>query len=500
MKRWKMSLGAVLCAAGVMAQDKPNLIFLMADDQASWTLGCYGNPDVQTPNLDQLARDGVTFDHHYDTTAICMASRATVMSGMFEYKTGCNFHHGKLSAENWSKTYPSLLHAAGYRTAFAGKFGFLVTDDPTNKKGKGYMPEDDFSVWAGGDGQTSYKTSANEALKKYAEEYPHSTLAYGAFGSDFVRESVGVGEPFCLSISFKAPHRPTQPDPRFNGVYEGKTFSKPANFGRENGLHFSKQSQMGRQYPRFEEWNYATNYDGVMAKYHQQVYGIDVAVGMIRAALKESGADKNTVIIYTSDNGFLCGSHGYGSKVLPYEEASRVPMIIYDPRHSNSGKGLRSSALTGNVDFAPTLLNLAGLPAPGNMDGANLMKLYDNPAGEIHGALSLMNAWGAAKAQALSVVTRTYKYIYWYYGGEGFEPTEELYHIGRDPLEMTNLAHDPEQQAVLEMMRKKYDSQLNHWKEQGVDYSGYTPYETLFERTLPWSEKASLVQDMDDGE
>ena len=143
----------------------------------------------------------------------------------------------------------------------------------------------------------------------------------------------------------------------------GKPSRSPSNYGREHGEHFSKQSKQGRQYVRFEEWGYHDKYDEVMATYHQQIYAIDVAVGMIREALEEQGVADNTVIIYTSDNGFFCGSHGYGSKVLPYEEASRVPLIIYDPRHPNSGKQLRCDALTGNIDFAPTILKLAGLPS-----------------------------------------------------------------------------------------------------------------------------------------
>jgi hypothetical protein len=166
--------------------------------------------------------------------------------------------------------------------------------------------------------------------------------------------------PFCLSISFKAPHRPVQPDPKFDHIYAGKKFPKPANYGREHGGHFSKQSTMGRQYERFSGWNYDKDYDGVMAKYHQQIYAIDVAVGMVRDALNKHGVADNTVIIYTSDNGFLCGSHGYGSKVLPYEEASRVPLLVFDPRHNNSGKRLRRASLTGHpCSFAP-----ANRPAP----------------------------------------------------------------------------------------------------------------------------------------
>ncbi|HIF00338.1 MAG TPA: acetylglucosamine-6-sulfatase, partial [Fuerstia sp.] len=350
-----------IAAAGPRAADRPNIIFLMADDQATYSMGCYDTPGAKTPNLDKLATDGMIFDAHYDTTAICMASRANVMTGMFEYKSGCNFDHGALLTDHWVQTYPMLLREAGYRTGFAGKFGFEVTDTPGKK---GVLPEGDFDLWGGGPGQTSYDTKKNKSMSKYADEYPHSTLSYGAFGRDFVTESAAGDKPFCLSISFKAPHQPVQPDPKFDDVYRDMTFSKPGNYGREFGEHFSEQSRQGRQYERFHSWKYSTEYNEVMAKYFQQIYAIDVAVGMIRDALDAADVTENTVIIYTSDNGFMNGSHGYGSKVLPYEESTRVPLIVLDPRHPNSGKQLRCGALTGNVDFAPTILKLAGLPVP----------------------------------------------------------------------------------------------------------------------------------------
>jgi arylsulfatase A-like enzyme len=315
----------------------PNIVFLFADDQCTYSVGCYGNKDVQTPNMDQLARDGLVFDRHYNTTAICMASRASVFTGMYEYKTGCNFGHGDMHADVWAKSYPVLLREAGYVTAFAGKFGIVV-------EGKG-LCEDDFDVWGGGPGQTNYETAKNQSMQKYAVEYPHSTLSYGAFAQDVIREAAKLKRPFCLSISFKAPHKPATPDPRFNDVYAGRTFTKPANFGREFGEHLSLQSKQGRQYPRFTEWHYDTDYDGEMAKYHQQVYGIDVALGVIRDELKVQGVADNTVVIYTSDNGYICGSHGYGSKVLPMEESSRVPLIIYDPRSPLNGKQIRCDPL-----------------------------------------------------------------------------------------------------------------------------------------------------------
>lgn len=471
--------------------DQPNIIYLMADDQSTYSMGCYGNKDVKTPNLDTLAKEGMIFDNHYVTTAICMASRATAMTGMYEYKTGCNFSHGEMLTSTWKKSYPVLLREAGYMTAFAGKFGFELRETPESPKLE--LPAEDFDRWGGGPGQTQYSTAKNKSMAAYAKKYPHSTLSYGAFGQDFIRDAVKAKKPFCLSISFKAPHKPATPDPKFNNVYAGKVFEKPANYGREHGEHFSKQSKQDRQYSRFHEWNYSDKYDEVMATYNQQIYAIDVAVGMIRKALVENGVAKNTVIIYTSDNGFFCGSHGYGSKVLHYEESTRVPLIIFDPRHSNSGKVIRSSALTANIDFAPTILKLAGIAPPANVDGKDLMKLYDKPQSSIHESIALINVWGKTPTHALGVVTKDMKYINWSYAADGFEVTEELYHLSKDGLELKNQAKNPEYNSAMEEMRKAYDSHLSHWQAEAVSYNKYKEYGTLFDRNVSWSEKAKLL-------
>lgn len=469
-----------LLAAPTSAADRPNLVFLFADDQCTYSLGCYGTPDVKTPNLDQLAREGIVFDQHYDTTAICMASRANVMTGLLEYKNGCNFEHGPLAIEHWRNAYPMLLRDAGYWTGFAGKIGFEVTQQPGKK---GLLPKDDFDRWGGGPGQTSYETAKNRSMAKYAKEFPHSTLSYGAFGRDFVLEAAKSDKPFCLSISFKAPHKPATPDPRFDAVYDNATFTKPDNFGRENGEHFSLQSRQGRQYERFHSWNYSDRYDEVMAIYHQQVYGIDVAVGMIREAIAKAGVADNTVIIYTSDNGFLCGSHGYGSKVLPYEEASRVPLIMLDPRHPNSGRQLRCKSLTGNIDFAPTMLKLAGVPIPSNMDGRNLMELYDDPNASIHESLPLINVWGPRPVHSLAVVTERWKYIRWPYERGEFMATDELYDLQSDRLELKDLSESSSDAASLARMRQLYDQWVDDWRQSSVPYHNYRPFADFFDRS-----------------
>lgn len=319
-------------------------------------------------------------------------------------------------------------------------------------------------------------------MADYVKKYPHSTVSYGAFGRDFIADAAKSDRPFCLSISFKAPHKPATPDPQFNSIYAGKTFTRPANYGREYGEHFSLQSRAGRQFERFHSWNYSDKYDEVMATYYQQIYAIDVALGMIREAIDKAGVKNNTVIIYTSDNGFFCGSHGYGSKVLPYEEASRVPLIIFDPRHINSGKQLRCDSLTGNVDFAPTILKLAGIKIPRNMDGQDLMPLYDDPKANIHDSLPLINVWGPGKAHSYAVVTDSWKYIYWPYRDDQISPTEELYNTQSDPGELTELSKIESAAGDLIRMRQIYDEAVKSWQTDAVPYHKYSQFGEHFQR------------------
>ncbi len=479
------------CLAFGYADERPNIVFLMTDDQATYSMGCYGNEDVQTPNLDRLARAGIVFDRHYATTAICMASRVTVMTGMYEYKTGCNFTHGSLLQEKWKKSYPILLRDAGYATAFAGKFGFELKANPDDKRNLP-LPTKDFDRWGGGSGQTFYQTKKNKSMAAYAREFPHSTLSYGAFGRDFILDSASSKKPFCLSISFKAPHKPATPDPRFDKVYSGKKFRKPLNFGREAGEHFAEQSKTDRQYKRFYSWNYADEYDQVMASYHQQIHGVDAAVGMIVEAIENAGVADNTVIIFTSDNGFLCGSHGYGSKVLPYEESSRVPLIVFDPRHENSNKSLRCESLTALIDIAPSILDFAGINVPENADGKSLMHLYFNPSATIHEDIALINVWGQPATHSLTVVTQDTKYIYWAYGADGMTVTEELYDLHHDPGEMTNIASRSGSEPSLNAMRKKYDEHIARWNADSVRFNNYQQYGTIFDRNIDWNQKADL--------
>lgn len=470
-------------ATSVISKNRPNIIFLLADDQTFDSLGCYGNEDVQTPNLDLLATRGLCFDHYYNTTAICMASRANILTGLYEYRTGCNFGKGNLPLEHWQRSYPVQLREAGYLTAIAGKIGIEV-------EGVG-LPEDSFDWWGAGPGQTHYQTKKNAAMKAYAEAYPHSTLSYGAFGSDFIAEAAREQKPFCLSISFKAPHRPVSPDPKFDDIYQDTVFGKPANFGRQHGLHFAEQSRQGRQYPRFISWGYRDHYNEAMQKYHQLIYAIDQSVGMLVDAVERAGVSEETVIIYTSDNGYFNGAHGYGSKVLPYEESSRAPMIVADPRNK-SNHGNRTSVLSGNIDVTPTILELAGLSPSPDLDGRSLVDVVSGRSQSHHESLAIMNCWGPESAQSFGVISPNHKYIYWYYSNNEMKPAEELYNLQTDRLELHDLAIETESSFALNEMRSHYDAHIARIAKHAYRDT-YRRYATLFDRNTPWNEKQSLL-------
>jgi len=482
--------GSAACAA----ENRPNIVLVFADDQSYQSAPWHGNRQAKTPNMRQLASRGVVFDNHYNNTAICMASRASILTGLYEYKTGCNFAHGPMRPETFAKSFPVLLRQSGYRTGFAGKFGFAVTD----RLGEGVgsydvLPVDAFDSWAGGTGQTHYQTAKNKYLARYADRYPHATRAYGAFAQDFIRQSRDDPRPFCLSLFFKAPHRPFTPDPFFDSVYKDVEFETPSNYGRQAGEHLARQSRLGRQFLSFfTDMGFdPDHYQETMRRYHQLIHGVDYAVGMVRQTLREQGLADNTVIILTSDNGFFCGAHGFGGKVLPYEEGSRGPLVIYDPRRGKQ-TGRRAATVTGTVDIAPTILRMAGVPVPKQMDGRDLSPVVADPSVRLRQSMPLFQVWGAPTTFSMSIVTEQSKYIYWCYGDQ-MAPAEELFDLRNDPLEMKNVAADSAYQETLRAMRRHYDRENRRWKDQAVPRHHYPAFGDLLDRHQPWEQKKHLV-------
>jgi len=495
-----LSTGIVLMPFGLQAKrsmpknkSKKNIIIFMTDDQSNKSIHALGNLDKITPNIDKLVKNGVSFMDHYATTSISMASRACLMTGMYEYKTGCNFQHGSLSQEQFKKSYPVLLRNAGYYTGFAGKFGFAVTKDGNDDcelHTYDVLPVNEFDEWAGGVDQTFYPTKANKYIAKYAKEYPHSTRAYGQFGVDFIDHAVEKDKPFVLSIYFKAPHRPLTPDHTFDNVYRGHTFNKVETYGRAYGTTLPKQAKLGREYMTFFDM-IDKNYQEYQKKYNQLIYGVDYAIGMVIEELKKQGILDNTIIIFTADNGWNFGAHALSGKVLPYYEASNVPLIIYDPGNEEN-KGTRITSLTGNIDVTKTIMDYAGVKPAKVMDGVSLRPLVEHKKSKVRNDLALINVWGTPQIYSLSIVTQQYKYIYWYFGDK-MKPKEELYDVLHDKNELNDISSLPEYAGVMKDMRRRYDKRLAIWKKENVHRNYYNEFSTIFDRHISWEQKNKLV-------
>jgi len=313
----------------------PNIVFIMADDQRWDLMGCMGNPVIKTPNMDRLADEGVLFENAFLTTSICMASRASVMLSQFESRHQCNFERPSnrtISYAEFDNSYPRLLQKAGYRTGFIGKFGFAVSKDkilncPLNPDGsrnskeqlwrkEQYMPVDKFDVWYGFPGQGGYFPKGKDGK--------HLTQIMGEQAVEFF-ESCEPGRPFCLSISFKAPHGPTQPDPAYKDMYKDVKIPRQIN---DRDEYFEKLPRVVREHWRgrrvYQKEAGPEKYQEFMERHYQCISGIDVVIGRIRDELRRLKLDDNTVIIYTSDNGYFCGSKGLGGKCLLYEESIRT--------------------------------------------------------------------------------------------------------------------------------------------------------------------------------
>ena len=489
MKLFKLYV--LICSIGYGFQElvaqskKPNIVFMLADDMSYDALGFLGRYNLQTPTLDKLAKKGVRFTKSYNTTAICMASRAQLMTGLFEFATGTNFLHGDLSYELWENSYPQKLRQQGYYVGFAGKFGFKVSEK-NGKKGNTDTVRNTFDWWSGWLGQGSYAMEKNKEATAYIEKYgtkkEHTTHALGVVSEDFIGTAVQTGKPFCLSLSFKAPHTPYWLDPRYMDVYKEQQFPKPVSFG--NTVVLPEQAKTGRPFMKGKTWR--KDYDSAMYKYHTMVYAMDKAIEKVLAALEANGVSDNTIVIFTSDNGHFNGAKGMGGKLYAYEEGSLAPTIIYDPRRKSSQHYETSAALSGNIDIAPTILDFASIEDTTHRHGKSLKPIMEGTVNEIHESLLLVNVWGTASAQSLGVVTSNHKYIHWMYGAGDFQRKEELFALNEDPYELNDLSNQKKATKVLSDLREQYDTWLALWKEEAISNAGYTKYGRLADRYIPF--------------
>ncbi len=425
----------------------PNIIFLLTDDQRWDSMGCMGNQIVQTPNLDGLAREGVLFKNAFVTTAICCISRASIFTGQYARRHGILDFAKDFSPEQLAQTYPSILRRAGYRTGFIGKYGVGAN-----------LPAAEFDYWKGIPGQPKYEQTDESGKPK------HLTKILGEQAIEFL-SGCSTKQPFCLSISFKAPHvQDTDPrqfifDPIYQDLYDNDTIPIPKtateDYFKRFPEFFTKDNEARRRWQmRFSSPEF---YQKMVKGYYRLITGMDTVVGRIRQQLAQSGLAENTVIIFTSDNGFFLGEHGLAGKWYGYEESIRVPLIIYDPRLPHSLCGQVRAEMTLNIDLAPTMLELAGQEVPEPMQGQSLVKLIRNQPESFRQEFFYEHLFDykGKIPKSEGVVTNHYKYLRYI---ETNTVYEELYDLKADPFEETNLIALTQYQKIVDELRKRCDA------------------------------------------
>jgi arylsulfatase A-like enzyme len=300
--------GGALAAAGAASKRRrPNIVFLLTDDQRWDTLGCMGNRIIQTPNIDEMAAGGVRFVNMFVTTSICATSRASIFSGQYARRHGIHDFVTGFSGEAWEHTYPAQLKKAGYRLGLVGKYGVGRDQD---------FHKDTFDYWQGIPGQPKYEQKDQDG------NYRHLTRMLGEQSLEFLQGGTKE-QPFCLSVSFKAPHVQDEDtrqfiyDPAYKDLYQDVTIPAPRT-ATDKHLQalpeFVRDDETTARVRWKMRFSTPEKYQEMVKGYYRLITGVDVVVGRIRQELDRLGLADNTIILFTGDNGFFLGEHGLAGK------------------------------------------------------------------------------------------------------------------------------------------------------------------------------------------
>ena len=485
------ALSSLLAGKWAAAQGtgrKPNILFLFTDDHAVQSIGAYGSRINETPNIDRLAREGTVFDRCFCCNSICAPSRASVLTGKHSHFNGLRTNLDTFDGRQ--TTFPKLLQKAGYNTALIGKWH--LKSDPTG-----------FDHWEILPGQGSYYNPDFRTADKNSHYIGYATDITTDLALDWLEGQTG-DKPFLLMCQHKAPHRTWAPPPEFLTLYDdrdipepdtlfddysgrnwilkknemsiaghlmydydlkvtgsklpdnlGRTLENPevnrmnpeqraawdAAYGPKNEK-FIKDNPQGRDLVKWKYQRYIKDYLRCIAS-------VDKNIGRMLDYLDEKGLAENTIVVYSSDQGFYLGEHGWYDKRWMYEESMRMPLLIRWPGVSKAGE--RISSLVQNIDFGPTFLNAAGVEVPREMQGMSMVPLLHKEE---------------------TVPWRTSVYYHYYEKGEHNVPPHEgvrtnryklihftdlnqweLYDLQKDPHEMKSVYKDPAYAEIrLEML------------------------------------------------
>jgi arylsulfatase A-like enzyme len=473
---------------------RPNIIYIMSDDHAAQAISAYGgiyDSIAPTPNIDRLANEGILFNNVFCTNAICGPSRAAILTGKYSHINGYykNESGGQINSDQW--TFPEELQRNGYRTALIGKWH--LGSEP-----KGF---DHFKFHSNAGQQGSYWDPEYNENGKIVSEKGYATNLTTDFALDWLRANEKENDPFCMLLQYKAPHRPWSPDKKyedlwedidmpypetFNDDYKGRektagdtdmtmnSFNRrdmklnpPENlsakerrewmtYGNDREEYWKPDENMTDQEAR--EWKYQT----YIKDYLACIRSVDDNIGRVLEYLKETGQLENTVIIYTADQGFYLGEHGWFDKRFIYEESLRMPFIMRFPKQFQANT--TNDDIITNIDFAPTILEIAGVQAPEDVQGRSfLANLKGNKPADWPESMYYhyyeFPFWHHVQPH-YGIRNSRYKLIHFYYSVNVWE----LYDLKTDPKELNNLIDDPAYSSLISDMKSELQEKMKYYK------------------------------------
>ena len=464
---------------------RPNILFIMTDDHASHAMSCYGSRINETPHMDRIANEGMRFDNCFCTNSICTPSRAVILTGTHSHVNGVTTLATHM--DNRLPTYPKMLRAQGYQTALFGKW-HLGT-------GPAHCPTG-FDDWAVVPGQGMYHDP--EFIFPGSPGGDKRTV--NGYATDIITDMCldwldkrDASQPFCLMCHHKAPHRPWEPDAKHARMFEGVDVPEPdtlyddyANRGdaarvaaMRVGEHMSETDLKHEIPPGLEghalrKWAY----QHYIKDYLRVVAAVDDNIGRLLDYLDREGLADDTLVIYTSDQGFFLGDHGWYDKRFMYEESLRMPFIARYPREIKPGSVCGDMVL--NLDFAPTFLDLAGMDPDPSFQGRSFRSILNGDTPSDWRAAMYYRYWMNRShhnvAAHYGIRTHTHKLIYYYADGMGtagsdqgfcagpveydpaihdIEPQWELFDLRNDPCEMNSIVNDPAQAAIVSELKDR---------------------------------------------
>lgn len=490
-------------------ENRPNILFIMTDDHTTQAISAYGSTITQTPNIDRIAQEGMRFDNFYVTNALSGPSRACLLTGKFNHVNG--FTDNSQTFNGDQETFPKLLQQNGYQTAVIGKWHLI--SEP-----QGF---DFYSILTGQDEQGDYYDPDFLQNGEDIQEKGYTTDIITNKSINYLKKR-DQSKPFALMVHHKAPHRNWMPAKRHLGIYNDTTFPEPDNLfdlmetrslaPKEQDMSIAKtlteywdlkiatEKELQRtDFPdkRFQgvynrmdgqtktKWNevYATRikeyrsgklkgddlvrwkYQQYMRDYLATALAVDEGIGQLLDYLEKSGELDNTIIVYTSDQGFFLGEHGFFDKRFMYEECQRTPVVMRYPKAIKAGSV--SNAMAMNVDFAPTFLDIAGVHIPEAIQGTSLLPVLENggkPTTDWRKSVYYHYFEYPAEHSVkrhYGVRTDRYKLIHFYNDIDEWE----MYDLENDPKEMNNIYGDAKHKETQEMLLKELTALRTQYKD-----------------------------------